>query len=178
MSLTVRDDPRLAGEVIRYHTWPHIRQQSVGEHSWQVSRIIMTIAPQIYWAVLLPYAVKHDMAEIVTGDLPYPIKANNSVLSSEMDKIEVDAINVMDYKWNSPSLFKLTPQEKWVFKLAEFIEMWEWGLEESLRGNQFARKVIDACYDEICYRVGDSKDETVSTLAREYVERRYKEWVL
>jgi len=176
MSLAIRDDARLAGEVIRYHTWPHTRQQSVGEHSWQVCRILMSIAPAPYWVKLLPHTVTHDIGEIGTGDVPYPVKANNPELGRLFDELEHETVEELCDKWGLPSPVTLTPQERWVFKLAEFIEMWEWGLEELQRGNQFARKVADRCREVISKMLAGSQDESVAILASEYIETREEIW--
>lgn len=66
--IDIRTDPRLAGEVSRYHTWPHLRQQSVAEHSWQVMRIMLAIYPMVP-RVLLIHCMAHDAGEI--GDRNY-----------------------------------------------------------------------------------------------------------
>lgn len=144
MSIEVRNDIRMAGQVARYHTWPHTRQQSVGEHSWQIARILMAIAP--FKTHLVRYAILHDVGELVTGDLPYPIKKDNPTLQSTMDTLESEATHLMTKMWDIPDpILRLEGSDKTVFKLAEFIEMWEFGWEEVLRGNRFAEKVRDRC---------------------------------
>jgi len=176
MSLQIRDDARLAGQVIRYHTWPHLRQQSVGEHSWQVARIIMSISTERYWAKLLPHAITHDIGEIGTGDVPYPVKKNNPELSAMFHALEQETMNEIENKWQLYTGTALTDQERWVFKLAEFIEMWEWGLEETLRGNKFAEKVVERCIAVVVQMLEMAMDESVKIRAEEYVMTRQKEW--
>lgn len=176
MSLAIRDDARLAGEVIRYHTWPHIRQQSVGEHSWQVCRILLAIAPE-HCGVLLPHAVVHDIGEIGTGDVPYPVKANNAELGRMFDELEHATADEICAMWMLPTPIREWDKTlRWTFKLAEFIEMWEWGLEELYRGNEFARKVADRCIAVVDRMILASEDMAVSQRATIYVDTREKLW--
>lgn len=155
MSLTVRDDIRLAGRVLRYHTWPHVRQQSVAEHTWQVLRILYAIWPEVPSHVVR-YVMGHDVGELTVGDPPYPIKANNPVLKTEMDRIEGEAQDELFENWMLGDVPELTETERWAFKLAEFIEMWEWGWEEELLGNRFARKVRERCEAVVIQRMNEA----------------------
>lgn len=183
-AISVRNDGRLAGRVLRYHTWPHIRPQTIAEHSWQFCRILSVIWPQVPAHVLL-YIIRHDCPEIKTGDAPYPVKKDNPVLAGEMDRIEQESLEELvlgGFLADSPDL---TESERWVTKLAEFIEMWEWALEERLLGNQFARLVEERCLRAIWDRL-DSRTlpptsnevnlEAIIASAKRYVRRRATEW--
>jgi 5'-deoxynucleotidase YfbR-like HD superfamily hydrolase len=182
MTIDVCNDLRMAGRVLRYHTWPHIRPTTNAEHSWNVARIIMSIVPNPHMSnVLVKYAIIHDCAEITTGDLPYPIKKNNPVLDEEIKRIETDALSALVAEWALPgSIYnkdQLTITEKWAFKLAEFIEMWEWGLEEQLLGNTFAKKVADRCIAVVWeYLRHPDGHETIREAARNYITKRRALW--
>lgn len=185
MALQVRDDARLAGRVLRYHTWPHIKEQSVAEHSWQLLRILLAIWPEAPQHVL-SYIVRHDCGELTTGDAPYPVKANNPILGKEMNRVERDGLMLQI----EAGFLRLGPdvdeQEKWAVKLAEFIEMWEWGAEELLMGNQFARLVSQRCRkvaeDKIHQILDDSRYDQIyvqiALEAQQYMNRRKKLWEL
>jgi len=41
---SVLTNARFAGMVLRYHTWPTLQKQTVGDHTWQIFRI--------YWQIL------------------------------------------------------------------------------------------------------------------------------
>lgn len=182
-ALQVRDDARLAGRVIRYHTWPHIRQQSVGEHSWQLLRILLKIWPACP-AHVLAHVVRHDCGELTTGDAPYPVKANNPVLGAEMSRVEAEGLDLQIQAGFLADTPNLSENEKWAVKLAEFIEMWEWGLEEQLLGNQFARLVAQRCLDVVYSRVrktgypedGSMFKHPIAERAMEYVKKRKALW--
>lgn len=182
-ALQVRDDARLAGRVIRYHTWPHIRQQSVAEHSWQLLRILIKIWTAVP-ARVTSYVVRHDVGELTTGDAPYPVKADNPILGAEMNRVEAEGLQLQiaaGFLADSP---ELTVEEKWAVKLAEFIEMWEWGLEEQLLGNQFAKLVAQRCHAVVVKRIdealasGDDFKITIAAEASHYVNKRKALWSL
>ena len=178
----VRDDGRLAGRVLRYHTWPTHQRQSVAEHSWQVMRIIGVIWPEAP-VHIFQYIIRHDSPEILTGDAPYPVKANNPTLAAEMNRLEDEGLEELvkgGFMFNS---LPLTPDERWAFKLAEFIEMWEFGLEEEMLGNKFARLVTQRCWKAIWDRIRndvfqtlDKDKKAIAKRAKEYVTRRDLTW--
>lgn len=185
VSLAVRDDIRLAGRVSRWHTWPHIREQSVAEHTWQVLRILMAIWPGVLPGRLTAYVVAHDIGEIRVGDPPYPIKADNPVLKREMDRLEGEAQGELCADWMLDCPPSLTETERFAFKLAEFIEMWEWGWEEELLGNRFAIKVKERCLDVAMKKfiephrgeLADSSRAIIASKALSYIALRTKKWI-
>lgn len=138
-----RDDiltyARWAGEVERYHTWPVHRRQSVGEHTWQIMRIYFQI-----WGPLpshIPtFMIWHDAGELVTGDLPFPIKKRNVELGNVMSELEAKAVRAM-----VGASFEgiVTEYELDRIKVCDLIEMWEFGVVESSLGNQMAQPIID-----------------------------------
>lgn len=145
-------DPRRAGQVTRFHTWPRLREQSVGEHSWQVLRILLAIWPGAPRHLLI-HCVTHDVGETVSGDPPYPIKVLNVDLKQACDRIEREAHLLMSDSWRLPLPCDLSEEEKIIFKLAEFVEMWEWGVFEVGMGNSYAGLVVDRCVEGILERV-------------------------
>ena len=173
---SLRTDPRMAGRVTRYHTWPRLREQSVGEHTWQLMRILDCVWPEMpvrVWRTVL----WHDVGEIATGDMPYPVKRNNTILGREMDRLEHEAIEKILEKWRpTGELLALKGDERTIVKTCELVEMWEWGLEETAMGSRFGRIVADRCQPaayEMCRRI---EDGTVRTRLFQYMARREQEW--
>lgn len=128
---------RLAGEVVRYHTWPTHRRQSVGEHTWQVLRI--------YWQIFGPPSPEvttdilwHDAPELVTGDPPFPIKACNPALKAEYDRLEPRALADMGGRRG----VELTAYERRRIKCCDLLEMHEFGVQELRMGNEYARPIV------------------------------------
>lgn len=184
MALQVRNDARLAGRVARYHTWPHIKEQTVAEHTWQLLRILLVIWAEVP-ANVMGYVVRHDCGEIKTGDAPYPVKAENSDIAAGMNRVEHDSL----IEQVSAGFLRLGPdvsdEERWAVKLAEFIEMWEWGEEELLMGNQFAKLVAQRCRAIAQERIREQIDSRVPGLkmavaqgAADYMRKRIALWEL
>lgn len=133
-------DPRVGLQLTRYHSWPRIREQSVGEHSAQVMRILLTVWPDAP-RHLLVYALYHDIGEMA-GDVQYPFKSQDPLLKVRMDEAERQVTTGMNEEFpNSIPNVLLSPFERAVFKLCEYVEMWEWGLHEMNLGNQYGRTV-------------------------------------
>lgn len=66
----IENSSRMAGEVLRWHVWPTLRQQQVGLHQWNCLRIYFEIwgppEPDVFTWILI-----HDSPEIKTGDVPF-----------------------------------------------------------------------------------------------------------
>lgn len=133
-------DPRVAGQITRFHTWPRIRDQSVGEHTWQVLRIMLAIWPDCP-RKLLVHGVIHDAGEMA-GDIPYPFKRNDQILKDRMDAAEA---SIRDKMYGLPEDIVLSHYEQKFFKLCEFLDMWEFGLHEINLGNNYAFVVATRC---------------------------------
>ena len=136
----VRSDPRRAGAVKRWHTWPTIQTQTVAEASWNVARILATIWPHAP-AQALTHALLNDCGEIVTGDLPFPVKADNPELKAVTVRLEGEAMMGMGIA----HLEAAPADDIWRqrAKIADCLEMWEFGLEELAMGNLFAEPIVE-----------------------------------
>jgi 5'-deoxynucleotidase YfbR-like HD superfamily hydrolase len=137
-------DARLAGQVIRYHTWPQVRQQSVGEHSWQLLRIYSCVVDKIDPDFVL-HCIYHDTGELGVGDNPYPVKADNPILKEQINKLEKESIDKQSEYWGPVAGETLSDEQMKLFKLIEMIEMFEWGLDEYNRGSKYGFVVAERC---------------------------------
>lgn len=164
-------DPRSAGKVTRYHTWERVRDQSVGEHTWQVMRILLAIHPHAS-PELMRHAMFHDVGERAVGDVPYPVKRENPELKVAFDALEQSATLQMT-PWGVMAGVLLTDEERNLFKLAEFIEMYEWGCDEVALGNKNAVLVRDRCLVQ-ALTMTDQVSAGVRKSALEYIARRQK----
>lgn len=174
----IETDPRVAGEIARYHTWPVTKKQSVGEHSWQVLRIILSVWPAVPRRLLV-HAVLHDVGEMA-GDLPFPVKKNDPVLKQRMDAAESAAHEQMSAIWNLPRAVVLSDYERQVFKLCENLEMWEFSLQQQNLGNRYAAvmalRMLTAAsilLNELDPPSGDYPD--LRPAVRRYVEHRKRQ---
>lgn len=136
MIVDIEKDPRHGLQVRRYHTWRTIQTQSVGEHSAQISRIMITVWPECP-RHLLVHAILHDVGEM-TGDLPYPVKRNDPELKSRMTLAELRTHRKMSEKFMLPHPVSLSEDEEKFFKFCEYLEMYEHCLQEQNTGNKYA----------------------------------------
>jgi 5'-deoxynucleotidase YfbR-like HD superfamily hydrolase len=168
ISNQVRSDPRLAGLVKRYATWPTLTQQSVGEHSWQVLRIYMEIfgppPPEITW-----YITHHDTPELKVGDPPFPLKKNNPSLKKIYDKLEEGAI----FEITGQFMPEISEGQRTMVKICDLLEMWEFGIHEWMMGNRYAEPVI-ADTEECVLELASHHSSPLITQVREHMRKRRK----
>lgn len=133
----IRYNARFAGSVRRYHTWPVLNQQTVADHTWHVMRICYQL-----WGPLPPevstYIIWHDALEIVTGDLPFPIKRDTPELAELLSVIDDETRVATGWPY-----VELSPLWKKRVKICDLIEMHEYGMVEYRQGNKFALPIVN-----------------------------------
>lgn len=139
--MNLAEDPRAAGEARRYHTWAVHKDQTIGLHTWQILRILLTIWPNAPRNVLV-YGLMHDGGEM-SGDIQYPFK----LLFTELDAGSIKAENYVRELQRKgigapPETHPLSPFEKQVFKCCDNLDMWEFGLREVNMGNLYAGIIV------------------------------------
>lgn len=136
---------RHAGSVHRYHTHPTLRAQTVAEHSWHVMRLFLELFPEEVTVEVLTYILYHDVAEIGTGDLPFPVKASHPGLAEVMHDVEAEVLDNMGIV-----LPDLTDRQRLLVKICDLLEMWEWGREEVTMGNRYAAPIVADTCSAVC----------------------------
>ena len=109
----------------------------MAEHTFHVMRIYL----EIFGAISSQTAeniLVHDMGEIASGDIPFPIKMNNPVLKEEIDRLEEDALEQMGLHQHQLSIL-----EKTRIKICDLLEMWEFGMVEVSMGNHYAKPIVE-----------------------------------
>lgn len=163
------DDIMAGGAIRRYHTAPVLRQQTVAEHSWRMASLVLRVCPTAS-AALLGACLWHDVSELVTGDVPGPVKWENELLRIELHNIS------SEFETQRKLRYELGPEE---FKLLRWADLYEgllFCLEEVESGNRRMRPVLDR-YREAVKRQEPLKNELG---ARQYllwldVEKRFVE---
>jgi 5'-deoxynucleotidase YfbR-like HD superfamily hydrolase len=142
------DDPRAAGEVLRYHTWRTIRQQNVAEHTWQLMRILLTVWPNAPRNVII-HALIHDMGEMA-GDIQFPFKKLFPDLKTGSDMAENYVRRRQQMVVGAPVVsHPLSPYENLVFKTCDNLEMWEFGMVEMKMGNLYGKIVVKRMHEAV-----------------------------
>ena len=173
----VRTDSRMAGNIVRYHTWPVLVQQTNAHHTWNVLRIMLEIwghAP----AEVLAYLVFHDAGELGAADVAFPYKAQNPVLKAEITRLEhaslvaqgAGAYREMEVEDSH------TDTEMWRCraKTCDLLEMLEKGLEEYLMGNRFGWGVVENILENLAARKYHEEDDAHSV--RCWLKRRLEKF--
>jgi len=135
------NDPRSGLELERYHSWATHRRQSVGEHTAQIMRILLTIWPDCP-RKLLVHVLTHDMGEMA-GDVQYPYKKKIRGMREAHVEAERLVMSEMRDTLGMPPEVQLSIYEYVVFKFCEYIEMWEFGLREQNMGNKYGAAIAD-----------------------------------
>lgn len=125
-----------------------IRTQSVAEHSYMVAmytlRILAMYNKQELQAEALEYALTHDLDEVITGDIPNPVKRGflSTPQIKDSFKAWLDSESALHFPWlKSPNA-----EVKLFVAFADILEAYTFLLEECRMGNS---EVLDVMTMEI-----------------------------
>lgn len=154
----ITSSARMGGLVKRYHTWPVLRQQTVGEHSWQVARIFTELFPGAVCVEVLLWIQFHDVDEVATGDPPFPLKQRYPELRDIYENIGSEVLDNMGIVFPG-----LTSRQRTLIKICDLLEMWEFGMDELKMGNQYAIPIInDTWWDALNLAKSLGEEETLA----------------
>lgn len=122
---------RSAGAVKRYHTVETIKTQTVAEHSWGVAMILSSFVDRPSYR-LIRQALCHDMAEVLTGDVPATAKWGWPAFA----KAEQEAANEFHRKYGFTEVL-----EDWEFELLKMADGLE-GLSFCIREIELGNKLM------------------------------------
>ncbi len=162
----IYQNARFAGQVSRYHTWPVQRDQSTGEHTWQVLRIYCQIFGAPSPAATM-YMVWHDGGELVSGDAPGMLKTEAPEIKPILDRVERKGALGMGAPDNYDTIDARTRTR---VKVCDLLDAWEFGLVEVLQGNRFAEPIIAWAAENITRQSLHLADAD-AVLVGEYLER-------
>lgn len=165
----------MSGEVQRWHTWPTIRQQTMSSHEWNVARIALAIFPQMSRDVIIE-CLFHDVGEVATGDHPTYSKTDVK-FRAELRRLERQARLEMTTPWGLPHERPLTDMERWVIKLADILDRWEFALHETALGNTLCLEVVRNTEESLSQRTVEGypgSNAEVADSVRWYMEARRK----
>lgn len=128
---------RFAGLVGRYHTWPTLRKQTIAEHTWHMLRLYERIWGKLH-ELVTAYILYHDVGENRSGDMPFLAKVQFPDLRRGADAAEAQSLADMGIV-----MPRIGDALKRRVKVCDLIEMWEFGTEEFMMGNQYATPIIE-----------------------------------
>ncbi len=151
---------RMAGRIRRLHIRPmNGEEQNVAAHTWGVVMILLDLFPDVSRDAII-FALRHDVPEVVTGDIPANVKWDNAELEEALEKREKEFLEAMGWKtkhagvpsWDRESLY---------IKIADRVELLFFCLEQMYMGNWLLTDVYVNVRDKIA--------EDVSLLDKEYM---------
>lgn len=159
----------LAARVKRYHSWPTLNSQSTGEHQHRVTTLFVELfgmpRVEVLWTCL-----NHDQGEFKAGDTPFGAKRDVPEL-----KMAVDLAEQIGLKELGIDLPELTPVEQVQVKIADILEMMEFGLLEINMGNHFAHPIVEKT--EIAITVISKDHPHLQEIALKWIENAKMEWL-
>ena len=122
---------RMAGRIRRLHINPmNGDEQNIAAHSWGVAMILLDLFPCVSRSCLV-FALRHDVPEIVTGDVPANVKWQHPGLQDTLEWIEEGFLERMGW----PTDLKDQHEEKTYIRIADRVELLFYCLEQIYMGN-------------------------------------------
>jgi 5'-deoxynucleotidase YfbR-like HD superfamily hydrolase len=138
--LRTLDFVRRAAHVKRYHTEVVIKEQNVGEHTFNVIWLCYLLTRQHPTTALLMHAAAHDAAEHATGDIPSPTKR---ALGIRTQVATFEAALMAEAGLNLPTL---DDHSAHILKLADALD----GVLFSLREHNLGNRLINVVFRNYC----------------------------
>lgn len=147
---------RMAGRIRRLHIKPmNGDEQNIAAHSWGVAMILLDLFPAVSRSCLI-YALRHDVPEIVTGDVPANVKWQHPGLQDTLEWIEEGFLNKMSWPTESKKhgVPYLAGSEDWhnerlYIKIADRVELLFYCLEQIYMGNLLLMDVFKNARDKL-----------------------------
>lgn len=142
--------------LVRYNTRLKLTSETVAEHSYFVSLFTMIICEELglddfVTVNALKYAIMHDIPEIDTSDIPYPVKKANPQLTKVLQQLEVKSIQqhlgkdcadffeIVESSVNGTVELQIIRQ---VVKLADTLSVKQYCENERMLGNQAIDEIM------------------------------------
>ena len=147
---------RILAHVPRWAVVPHVRRQSVAEHSFYVALYTdklckMLELDDLHTSIAVSYALRHDMFEVFSGDIPSPAKR---ILTSydTVDAFNSHFVKSMpaDYKEGIP-----IATVHGVVKLADKLDEFFWLCTETGLGNRSVAALLMTTLQRLLQMVAD-----------------------
>lgn len=145
---------RASGYTRRYHGWRVLLEDPVGLHERNVAKLVQLIDPTCRKEVIL-YALGHDDAEWIVGDMPAPAKRRLPDYPEVQygERVRQPARTFRDVFGEMEDgilaeaelpLPELTPAEHWLVKFCDSLDGLLYSTQEIAMGNTFAIPVWQA----------------------------------
>lgn len=134
---------RKVRNVQRMNGNPMHKEYNLAQHGYFVLSIAMDLSKLIGVTLTVDdvdVIMRHDFAETVTSDLPYPVKNLNKDTQEAWETIENEALSASKYKsfqkYSDTSIRSILNDQKWwIFKFSDMLELSLHCWDEMILGN-------------------------------------------
>lgn len=124
-----------SGKVKRLHTRETLREQTLAAHQWRVATLVLYVTRDAQASVA---ALFHDSPELVTGDIPAPVKWGKPDLEHQLRQMENEFV-----VGNGLELYQSDLEIKDVVKTCDYLELALFCTEERAMGNTTMTGILD-----------------------------------
>ena len=142
---------RMAGRIRRLHIRPmNGEEQNVAAHTWGLVMIMVDLFPDVSKEAIL-FALRHDVPEVATGDIPANVKWANPDLEKTLETLEQNFMHDMGWTHRlfSDGGAPYHAKEELYLKFADRIELLFYCLEQMYMGNWLLADVYVNVRDKI-----------------------------
>lgn len=104
-----------SGDIDRFHAVPGIKNQRLSDHLWKTTIIFKYLMPEASPNAILA-CMTRDCAELVTGDIPFIVKKQNTALKGILKTLE------QSFEKDNGLLLEITENERYAIKIADMVE--------------------------------------------------------
>ena len=135
---------REAGAVTRWHLIPHIGVDTVANHSWNATMLLLELYPEASRRLIV-YMLNHDVTERWMGDIPASSKGMFPLISKGVGVAE----EWLEEKFDIPSARGLDENERRWARAIDALESAIWCREQLQMGNQMVANALKSLEDWI-----------------------------
>ncbi len=133
---------REAGAVTRWHLIPHIGVDTVANHTWNATMLLLELMPGASRELII-YMLNHDVTERWIGDIPASSKGMFPLISQGVKVAE----EWLENKFDIPSAGHLTEQDRQWARAIDALESIIWCCEQQQIGNQLVGNALKSLED-------------------------------
>ena len=134
-----------SGNVLRCHTVPCLKQQTIGQHTWRAMVLLHWLYDPYYPPAHVTYdLMMHDVPEIHTGDTPGHVKAQHLPLKEYLEQLEHEFS--LEHGLKKPNAPPLSKQEELIVGLCDRADLVLYALDELEMGNRFMSEIAHNAY--------------------------------
>lgn len=117
------------GKVKRYHTLDTLKENTVGQHTFNMLIIADAVYKRAPPPTLMQAILYHDLHEVYTGDTPFYTKRDNPAFNNTLKELE-HLINV-----RMSTCTSLTIEEGCILRFIDILEAISFLVDERMLGN-------------------------------------------